>query len=70
MERKVDLMVKEFKLKGTVSRDFQPLVSSLNNNPGSTDSWAKAVVANMDSYSQRYSTTKIVNFQFYFTAMG
>jgi hypothetical protein len=56
-------------LKGTVSRYFWPLVYSPSNTPGSTDSWTKAV-SNIDSYSRRYLTTKIANFQFYFTAMG
>jgi hypothetical protein len=37
--------------------------------PETTDSWAKAV-SNVDSYSRRYSTTKIAKFQLYFTAMG
>jgi hypothetical protein len=45
-------------LKGTVSRDFRPLVFSSNITPGSTDSRAKAV-SNIGSYSQRYSTLKI-----------
>jgi hypothetical protein len=34
--------------KGTESRDFRPSVFSLNCNPGSPDSWAKAVL-NIDS---------------------
>jgi hypothetical protein len=55
--------------KGIVSRDFQPLLFSSNNTPGPTDSWDKAV-SNIDSYSRRYSTWKIANFQFYFTTWG
>jgi hypothetical protein len=38
--------------KGTVARDFRPLVFSSNSTPGSIDSWAKAV-SNIDSYSRR-----------------
>jgi hypothetical protein len=49
--------------KGTVSREIRPLVFSSNNTPESTDSWSKSV-SNMDSYSRRYSTTKIAHFQF------
>jgi hypothetical protein len=40
--------------KGTVSRDFRPLVFSLTGTPGSPDSWAKAVL-NMDSNSRSNS---------------
>jgi hypothetical protein len=33
------------RIKGTVSRDFQPLgFFSSNNTPGSTDSWTKATL--------------------------
>jgi hypothetical protein len=37
-----------------VSRDFRPLVFSLNCTPGSPDSWAKTVL-HIDSNSRRYS---------------
>jgi hypothetical protein len=40
-------------LKGTVSRDFQPLVFSLNCTPGFNDSWAKTVLR-VDLNSRRY----------------
>jgi hypothetical protein len=49
-----------FFLKGTVSRDFQPLVFMPNNTPGSTDLWAK-VISTTDSYLRRYSTTKSIH---------
>jgi hypothetical protein len=44
------------RIKGTVSRDFRPLVFSSNNTRWSTDSWAKAV-SNIDSYSRRNSNS-------------
>jgi hypothetical protein len=43
---------------------------SSNNTPGSTDSWTKAVENIIDSYSRRYSTTKIVNFNFILLPWG
>jgi hypothetical protein len=40
-------------LKGTVSRDFRPLVFSLNCTLGPPDSWDKAV-SNIDLYSRSF----------------
>jgi hypothetical protein len=46
------LKLSDYLFKGTVSRDFRPLVFSSNSASGSTYSWAKAV-SNIDSYSRR-----------------
>jgi hypothetical protein len=56
--------------KGTVSRDFRPMVFSSNNTPGPTDSWAKAV-SNADSYSRNRILLLLDNRQLsiYLTAM-
>jgi hypothetical protein len=55
--------------KGQSHEIFNLWFFSSNDTPWSTGSWVKAV-SNIDSYSRRYSTTKIANFQFYFTAVG
>jgi hypothetical protein len=46
------------RFKGTVSRNFRPLVFFVNNTPGAHKSRAKPEL-NVNYYSRRLSTTKI-----------